>query len=276
MNDPTKVVDVTAQLDKAVELQAKWGTAAGQAWEIGRHRLICGDCTNEATVGHLLGDGGPKLRMVWTDPPYGVDYAGKNAYLNRTDRGNRIQRPIENDGLTPEETGALFRAALAAAIPHCASGACCYATVPSGPLLVHFIQAFNASGFDFRHLLVWVKQHFVIGMADYHYRHEPILYGWLTDGAHYFGGDRSQDSVFEFDKPQINDLHPTCKPSELIAPMVANSSRAGDVIYDPFLGSGSTLVAAQQLGRVGRGVEILPEYVAVALERLSTLGLSRS
>jgi hypothetical protein len=146
MNDPAKVVDVTAQLDKAAELQAKWGTAAGQAWQIGPHRLIWGDCREKGVVGRLWRDGGPKLRMVWTDPPYGVDYAGKNAYLNRTDRGNRIQRPIENDGLTPEETGALFQSALAAAIPHCASGACCYATVPSGPLLVHFIQAFNACG----------------------------------------------------------------------------------------------------------------------------------
>ena len=276
MNDPTKVVDVTAQLDKAAELQAKWGTAAGQAWQAGPNRLICGDCREKGVVGRLWRDGGPKLRLLWTDPPYGVDYASKNAYLNRTDRGNRIQRPIENDRLTPEQTGALFQAALAAAIPHCASGACCYATVPSGPLLVHFIQAFDASGFEFRHLLVWVKQHFVIGMADYHYRHEPILYGWLPDGAHYFCGDRSQDSVFEFDKPQVSDLHPTCKPSELIASMIANSSRAGEIIYDPFLGSGSTLVAAHQLGRVGYGVEISPEYLAVALERLSMLGLEPS
>jgi DNA modification methylase len=276
MNDPTKVVDVTAQLDKAAELQAKWGTAAGQAWQAGPNRLICGDCREKAVVGRLWRDGGPKLRLLWTDPPYGVDYASKNAYLNRTDRGNRIQRPIENDRLTPEQTGALFQAALAAAIPHCASGACCYATVPSGRLLVHFIQAFDASGFEFRHLLVWVKQHFVIGMADYHYRHEPILYGWLPDGAHYYCGDRCQDSVFEFDKPQVSDLHPTCKPSELIAPMIANSSRAGEIIYDPFLGSGSTLVAAHQLSRVGYGVEISPEYLAVALERLSMLGLEPS
>jgi DNA modification methylase len=276
MNDPTKVVDVTAQLDKAAELQAKWGTAAGQAWQAGPNRLICGDCREKGVVGLLWRHGGPKLRLLWTDPPYGVDYASKNAYLNRTDRGNRIQRPIENDRLTPEQTGALFQAALAAAIPHCASGACCYATVPSGRLLVHFIQTFDASGFEFRHLLVWIKQHFVIGMDDYHYRHEPILYGWLPDGAHYFCGDRCQDSVFEFDKPQVSDLHPTCKPSELIAPMIANSSRAGEIIYDPFLGSGSTLVAAHQLGRVGYGVEISPEYLAVALERLSMLGLEPS
>jgi DNA modification methylase len=154
-------------------------------------------------------EGAPGCRLVWTDPPYGVDYASKNAYLNKTDRGNRIQRPIHNDNLAPGQTSLLFKAALAAVIPQCEPGACCYATVPSGPLLVHFIQAFEASGFQFSHLLVWIKHQFVIGMADYHYRLEPILYGWLPNGAHYFCGDRSLDSVFEVDKPQVSDLHPT-------------------------------------------------------------------
>jgi DNA modification methylase len=140
-------------------------------------------------------------------------------------------------------------------------------------LLLNFIQGFNAAGFDFRHLLVWVKQQFVIGMADYHYRHEPVLYGWLPNGPHYFCGDRSQDSVFEVNKPRVNDLHPTCKPVELISRFIANSSRVGELVYDPFAGSGSTIVAAHQLGRVAYACEIDPGYVAVILERLSMLGL---
>jgi DNA modification methylase len=268
-----EIVDPPAQIDKAAELQAKWGTSPRQAWQIGPHRLVCGDCRDEGTVGRLWRDGGPKLRMVWTDPPYGVDYAAKNAYLNRTDRGNRIQVPIENDKLTAGETGLLFKAALNVAKSWAQKGASLYATVPSGPLLVHFVQAIAAAGFTFRAQLTWVKQHFVIGMADYHHRYEPILYGWLPDGAHYFIEDRRQDDVFEVDKPHSSDLHPTTKPVELVARMVRNSSREGELVYDPFCGSGSTLLAAHQLKRIAYGVEIDPGYLAVTLERFSMLGL---
>ena len=134
------------------------------------HRARLRGLPRKGTVGRLWGDGGPKLRMIWTDPPYGVDYAAKNAYLNRSDRGNRIQVPIENDKLTAGETGFLFKAALSVAKSWAQTGASLYATVPSGPLLVYFIQAFTAAGFTFRAQLAWVKQQFVIGMADYHHR----------------------------------------------------------------------------------------------------------
>jgi DNA modification methylase len=140
-------------------------------------------------------------------------------------------------------------------------------------LLVRFISALEAAGFAFKSTLVWVKNQFVIGMSDYHFRHELVLYGWLNNGAHHWDGDRSQDSVFEVDRPRASDLHPTTKPVELIARMVANSSRPGELVYDPFCGSGSTIVAAHQLGRIGFGCEIDPAYLAVELERLSRLGL---
>jgi hypothetical protein len=167
--DPTEIVEVPAQLDKAAELQAKWGTVAGQAWQIGPHRLVCGDCRDEGTVGRLWADGGPKLRMIWTDPPYGVDYAAKNAFLNGSDRGGRVQTPIENDKLTAGETGIMFEQALAVARQFAEPGAACYATVPSGPQLFYFFQAFTAAGFTLHAQLTWVKQQFVIGMADYHH-----------------------------------------------------------------------------------------------------------
>jgi DNA modification methylase len=175
LNDPREVVEVPARLDKAAELQAKWGTAPGLAWKVGHHRLICGDCREKAVVGRLWRDGGPKVRMIWTDAPYGVSYADKNKFLNRSDRGNRIQKPITNDHLIGTEIEALFRNALAAVVAHCEPGAARYATVPSGPLLVYFIQAFNASGFSFHAQLTWIKNQFVIGLADYHHRFEPIL-----------------------------------------------------------------------------------------------------
>jgi hypothetical protein len=167
---PKAVVQDEVPIDKAAELQKKWGTALGQLWEIGPHRLVCGDCRDEGVVGRLWAAGGPKLRMVWTDPPYGVDYAAKNAYLNRGDRGNRIQTPIENDKLTAGETGIMFRQALGLARQFAEPGAACYATVPSGPLLFYFFQAFTAAGFTLHAQLTWVKHHFAIGMADYHHR----------------------------------------------------------------------------------------------------------
>ena len=195
------MVEVPAQIDRAAELAKQWRTAPGQAWAIGPHRLVCGDCREKAVVGRLWRDGGAKIRLVWTDPPYGVSYADKNRFLNKSDRGNRIQKPITNDHLSEAETWALFRDGLAAVIEHCEPGASIYVTVPSGPLLPGFIEAMISGGFTFRHLLVWIKQHFVIGMSDYHYRHEPILYGWLDGGPHYFVDDRTQDSVFEVDRP---------------------------------------------------------------------------
>ena len=130
-----------------------------------------------------------------------------------------------------------------------------------------------AAGFSFKHHLVWIKQQMVLGRSDYNYRHEPILYGWLENGAHYFTEDRTQTTVFEVNKPATSEFHPTTKPVELIARMVANSSRPGELVYDPFCGSGSTLLAAHQLGRIGYGVEVNPGYVAVTLARLSLLGL---
>jgi DNA modification methylase len=167
----------------------------------------------------------------------------------------------------------LFRDALKQALAFATRGAACYATVPSGTLLPYFIAAFNQSGFSYRHLLVWLKSHFVIGMCDYQQRHEVVLYGWRENGPHFFVPHRGQSSVFEVDKPQVSDLHPTTKPIALIAPMIANSSRPGEIVYDPFCGSGSTIVAAAQIKRVGYGCELDPGYLAVELERLTALGL---
>ena len=266
------LADPEPQVDKAEELRCKWSTEPGQVWQAGPHRLVCGDSRDPETVRRLW-DGGQKFRMLWCDPPYGIDYAGKNELLNRTDRGNRIQKPIANDELGPQAVTAVFRDALKQALAFAAKGAACYATVPSGTLLPYFIAAFNDSGFSFKHLLVWVKQHFVIGMSDYQQRHEPVLYGWREDGPHFFIPDRCQSSVFEVDKPHASDLHPTTKPVALMARMIANSSRPGEVVYDAFCGSGSTIVAAAQLKRVGYGCELDPGYLAVELERLASLGL---
>jgi DNA modification methylase len=269
--DPGTLRDPEPQIDKAEELQRKWCTASGQVWQIGSHLLACGDCRDDAIVTRLFGR--RRARMIWTDPPYGVSYTDKNKFLNASDRGNRIQREIINDHLTPEKTEALFAAALSTVVSHCEPGASIYATVPGGPLQPRFMRALETAGFSFKAGLVWVKNQFVIGMSDYHYRHEPILYGWLENGPHYFTPNRTQDSVFEVNRPHVSEHHATCKPVELISQMIANSSRPGEIVYDPFCGSGSSVLAAHQLRRIAYAQEIDPGYVAVSLERMSQLGL---
>jgi site-specific DNA-methyltransferase (adenine-specific) len=185
----------------------------------------------------------------------------------------RKRAPIENDSLPPLEIRKLFGTALRAATKYARPGASIYATVPSGSMLPQFIAGLEDGGFTFKHSLVWVKNSLVLGRGDYHYRHETVLFGWIENGSHFFTSDRSQDSVFEIDRPQASIFHATTKPIELVARMILNSSRKGDLIYDPFLGSGTTLLACEQLGRIGYGVELEPRYVAVALERLHALGL---
>jgi DNA modification methylase len=255
---PQEIVEAEVAPERADELRAQWGTESGQVWKIEQHRVICGDCTDEAAIGRLFGNGeAPRSRLIWTDPPYGVSYGDKTAWMNRSG-AQRERKPIYNDDLAPAQIAALFSAALTNAVAHAERGAAIYATVPAGPLLPVFIAAMQRGGFGYRHCLVWVKQNFVLGRSDYHYRHEPILYGWREDGAHYFTEDRTQDSVFEVNRPLVSELHPTTKPVELIARMVANSSRPQELVYDPFCRSGSTLLAAHQLGRIGYGIEIDP------------------
>jgi DNA modification methylase len=267
---PDQVHEAEISPSRADELRETWGVEPGQVWQAEAHRIVCGDSRERRNLQKL---GAEPFRLIVTDPPYGVNYAAKNKYLNSSDRGTRIQKPIENDGLPPNEVKALFEASIKEALAFALPGAACYATVPSGPLLPFFIAAFEGAGLSFKHLLVWVKQQFVIGLSDYHYRHEAILYGWVENAPHYFIKDRTQDSVFEIDRPLVSDLHPTTKPVELLARMIANSSLPGEIIYDPFCGSGSTIVAAHQLGRVAHACEVDPSYVAVALERLAMLGL---
>jgi hypothetical protein len=235
---PNEISEAEISPDRADELRAKWHTGTGQVWIAGPHRIVCGNCTDQQTVARLW-SGGPFWRMIWTDPPYGVSYGEKTKWNNRHNGGAR--RPIENDAQKPGELQKIFAAALSNARDFAEPGGAIYATVPS-VLLKYFIEAFEDGGFSYRHCLVWVKQSFVLGRSDYHYRHEPILYGWVENGgAHYFTDDRTQDSVFEINRPIASELHPTTKPVELIARMIANSSRSGELVCDPFGGSGSTL-----------------------------------
>jgi DNA modification methylase len=175
--------------------------------------------------------------------------------------------------LSTVEVKALFETSLKRTLAFAERGAVCYATVPSGPLASYFIATFEDPGLLFKHLLIWAKQHFVIGTSDYEPKFEPILYGWLENGPHYFIDDRTRSSVIEIDRPLVSDLNPTTRPVLLIVRLITNRSRLNEIIYDPFCGSGTTIVAVHQLARIAYGCEIDAAYLAVELERLSLVGL---
>lgn len=260
-----KVADAEPQLSRADELQKRWKVARGQLWGLGAHRLLCGNATSSEDVARLFRD--DRASILITDPPYGVSYADKNTFLNRIGAGCRIQKPIEGDHNTAGEMSALWRTAFTVIRDVLSPGAAYYVTGPQGgDLLVLLLLALRESGFTLRHMLVWVKNNHVLGRCDYHYRHEPIIYGWV-DGPHKFYGGSSQFSTWEIDRPNKSDLHPTMKPVELYARAMRNSSKVGDIVAEPFGGSGTCLLAAEQLGRRCYSLEIAPEYVAVALQR---------
>jgi len=264
--------DPGPQVDKASELQAKWGTATGQLWQLGEHhRLICGDCTDAAVVAAIAIAPGERMDLWLTDPPYAVGYADKNRYLNAIARGNSIQVPIVNDHLSLDDASALWKAAALVALDVCADHASYYwFACQGGDQMMMMMMMLSEAGWRVRHELIWVKNNHVLGRTDYNYKHEPILYGWKKDGKHrFFGG--FQTSVLEFAKPQQSDLHPTTKPVALVERLISNSTEAGQIVFDGFLGSGTTLIACERLGRRARCVEIEPGYVAVALERWATM-----
>lgn len=229
-------------------------TTPGELIILGRHRLHCADATRPEAYGVLL-DGEP-ADMVWTDPPYNVAYQGKTADA----------LTIQNDAMDD----AAFRAFLRAFFDTARA-----VTKPGGPIYVahadseglNFRGAMQEGGWLLKQCLVWVKQAFVLGRQDYHWQHEPILYGWAPGAAHAWAGDRTQSTVLRFDRPARNGDHPTMKPVGLVAACLKNSSHPGDLVLDPFGGSGTTLVAAEKTGRAARLLELDPRYCDVIVAR---------
>lgn len=238
----------------------------GEVYELGVHRLMCGDSTKADDVALLMG--GEKAALLVTDPPYGVSYADKNAFLNSYDEGNRIQSPLVGDHQTPEEMQAFWTAAFATVRPHMAPGAAYYTTGPQGGDLLLLLLSLRDAGFPLRHMLIWAKNNLVLGRSDYHYKHEPILYGWV-EGAHRFYGPPGETSVWEIDRPHESKLHPTMKPVGLPARAIENSSQLGDIVLDPFAGAGSTMIAAESIGRRCFTMELDSSYVDVCRQRFA-------
>ena len=228
-------------------------TQTGDLWLLGEHRLLCGDSTSAEDVGRLM-DGG-KADMLLSDPPYGVSYVGKT----------KESLTVKNDELDESSLTELIRNAFDNAEAICRSGAYWFATVPAGPLHLLFAEDWKRRGI-LRQIMVWAKDSLVLGHSEYHYQHEPILFGWIAGDRHK-NSDRTRTTLWEYDRPRASREHPTMKPVPLWAQAVTDGSRRGEVVYDPFLGSGTTLIAAEQLGRKCYGMEIDPKYCDVIVKR---------
>jgi site-specific DNA-methyltransferase (adenine-specific) len=253
---PPEKLDV-AEDDYEPPVEIETSIQRGDLFRLGRHRLLCGDSTSAEDVGRLMD--GKRADLLLTDPPYGVSYVGKT----------KDALTIENDALTEEGLEELIRGAFSIAETNCRPGAYWYATVPAGPLHLLFADDWKARGI-LRQIMVWVKDSMVLGHSEYHYQHEPILFGWMP-GERYKNPDRTRTTVWECPRPNASREHPTMKPVALWARAIQDGSREADLVFDPFLGSGTTLVACEQLGRTCYGMEISPQYCQVIIDRWERL-----
>lgn len=237
----------------------------GDVWVLGRHRVMCGDSADEGSAFLLLD--GKFADMVFTDPPYGVSYADKNESLNKAAKGNRIQTEIKNDHLQGDELAAFFLSIFATMHAAMKPGCPFYVCAPQGGEQMMMMMMMMKAGIPMRHELIWVKNNHVLGRADYHYKHEPILYGWKEGAGRPWYGERDKFSTWHVDKPQQSKLHPTMKPVELVEIALKNSSKRGDIVLDLFGGSGTTLIACEKTGRTARLMELDPRYCDVIVRR---------
>jgi len=237
-----------------IDLPEEPDSKPGEVYELGPHRLLCGDATSVTDLDKLLG--AEKVDLLWTDPPYNVDYQGKT----------KSKLKIQNDKMKAAAFREFLVEAFSSASTAMRPGACFY-IAHADTEGYNFRGAVADVGWKLAQCLVWVKDQFVLGRGDYHWRHEPILYGWKEGAAHHALEDRTQDTVWECKRPRKNDEHPTMKPVALIERALRNSSNKGDIVLDPFGGSGTTLIAAARSGRRARLVEVDPRYCDVIRRR---------
>ncbi len=256
LRDPEQVAAGNTDEDAAPELPETAVTVPGDVWILGNHRLLCGDATQMTDVERVLAGG--LADMTWSDPPYNVNYG---ATMKDKLRGKK--RKIANDNLGQDF--AQFLRDACANILAVTKGAI-YICMSSSEL--HTLQnAFREAGGHWSTFVIWAKNTFTMGRSDYQRQYEPILYGWKEGTDHYWCGARDQGDVWFVNKSAVNDLHPTMKPVELIVRALHNSSKSRDTIFDPFAGSGSTLIACEKTGRQARLIELEPRYCDVICRR---------
>ena len=233
-------------------------TKLGDIWILGNHRLMCGDSTHRDDIMCLMNN--QDADMLLTDPPYNVDYVGKTAEALK----------IKNDNMSDNQFYEFLKKVFENMYSVTKEGASIYVFHADTEGL-NFRKAFKDSGYKLAECLIWKKDCFVMGRQDYQWQHEPILYGWKEGVAHYFVNDRTQSTILEFDRPKQSTLHPTMKPIDLIAKLIKNSSKENDIILDLFGGSGSTIIASEQLNRNCYTMELDPKYCDVIVKRWEKL-----
>ena len=256
--------------DYEIPDEVKTDIVPGDLIEIGEHRLLCGDSANSGDVDRLMN--GAKADMVFTDPPYGVAIGAKNRMLNSFQKAGRNLTDIKDDALSPDKLKEVLLPAFSNL--QLAMKPCCtvFVTAPQGGELGMMMMTMKESGLPVRHVLIWKKNAptFSMGRLDYDYQHEPILLTWNKTHK-FYGGGRFKTSIWEIDKPMKSKEHPTMKPVALVENALLNNSKEGDVVIDWFIGSGTTMVAAHQLGRKCYGMEIDPKYCQVIIDRMRKL-----
>jgi len=226
-------------------------TKAGDLWLLGQHRLVCGDSTKAETFSLLMD--GKLANLVVTDPPYNVNYEGTAG-------------KIKNDNMTGKKFYQFLLEAFTLTEKAMAKDASIYVFHADTEGL-NFRKAFSEAGFYLSGTCIWKKQSLVLGRSPYQWQHEPILFGWKKGGKHAWYSDRKQSTIWEFDKPRKNTDHPTMKPVPLVAYPILNSSMTGCIILDPFGGSGSTMIACEQTGRICHTVELDEKFCDVIVKR---------
>lgn len=238
--------DLDAALEKASFVER------GDLWHVGRHRLLCGDATDPADVARLMD--GKKANLVLTDPPYGVSFKSSDGLT------------IQNDSMKGDEFYQFLFAAFKNMADHLENGGSAYVFHADTEGL-NFRKAFIDAGFHLASVCIWAKNSLVLGRSDYQWQHEPVLFGFLQNGKHKWYSDRSQTTIWNFDKPKRNKNHPTSKPLDLLGYPIGNSTAANAIVLDTFGGSGSTLMACDQMNRICYMSELDEKYASVILRR---------
>ncbi|PIW36574.1 MAG: DNA modification methylase [Candidatus Kerfeldbacteria bacterium CG15_BIG_FIL_POST_REV_8_21_14_020_45_12] len=254
-------------MNNSLETAQNKSVKQGDLYQLGKHRLLCGDATNAKNVAALLD--GNQIDLVLTDPPYGVSYVESKQDFNLLAKSKRIQNDQQQ---TEDEYQAFSEQWMGAALPFLAQRNSFY-IFNSDKMLFALRHAMDAQKIKFSQLLIWAKQQAVVGRLDYLPQHELIIYGW--HGTHRFRKSKDKSLLF-CPKPHRSSLHPTMKPVSLLRRLILNSSEIGNVVYEPFSGSGSTLMAAEQTKRRCFTVELDPEYCATIIKRWEQLTKEKS
>ena len=245
--------DLSAALEKAAFVER------GDIWTVGRHRLMCGDATSAEDVAALMD--GKKANLIVTDPPYGVSFKSSGGLT------------IQNDSMKGDEFYTFLYNSFVCMVEHLESGGAAYVFHADTEGL-NFRKAFVDAGFHLAGVCIWVKNSLVLGRSDYQWQHEPVLYGFLKNGKHPWYSDRKQTTIWNYDKPKRNKNHPTSKPLDLLGYPICNSSQENAIVLDTFGGSGSTMMACEQMNRICHMMELDEKYASVILRRAVETGIA--